>query len=552
MKISCQSCQAKYAIADEKVTGKVVKIRCKKCSNTIVIDGRPGAAAPLSAVPDAVWMVHLHAQTPDEGGETDEGQQVELPTHEVISAYRQGRINDATYCWKEGMADWLPLGEIEELVAAREQLPWPTADSGPDPASSEPPSWRYPANFGDAPTDTPALASPFADAPPAALFQNPSEMTGHARRPSRPSHPHFGSPEHAPPSSQPSGPPSGSMRFGVDGAAVDVAVGVPGGEGVDPRTGPPPSIRAPHPYPNTLLAPPSSDMLSRLSGPPSDPSPFALAYRGALDGNNDVKMTGERGESSVLFSLAAVKGEVPPAQSSEPTIGENSGMIDMRALMNAREQNPKHAPPPGGRVDDIMNLSPGGMLAGSLAPPVLSTATSTSGTTTAFAPGVAGGKSNSSLIAGTCVLVAGVIAAAAAGVYTLQQDQRAPAAPIATSSVTIPIPSASVTAGAPSATTGVPSAPTPAPLKFNVEAAKAELSKIAATLNTCKKAGGPTGSGKIMLTFSNDGKVEAATLDGKPFAKTPVGECVLARFSDAKVPTFGGGTQPTAKTFTIK
>ena len=39
MKIQCQSCQAKYTIADEKVVGKVVKIRCKKCSATIVING---------------------------------------------------------------------------------------------------------------------------------------------------------------------------------------------------------------------------------------------------------------------------------------------------------------------------------------------------------------------------------------------------------------------------------------------------------------------------------------------------------------------------------
>ena len=35
MKIQCQSCQAKYTIADEKVLGKVVKIRCKKCGATV-------------------------------------------------------------------------------------------------------------------------------------------------------------------------------------------------------------------------------------------------------------------------------------------------------------------------------------------------------------------------------------------------------------------------------------------------------------------------------------------------------------------------------------
>ena len=40
MKIACQSCQAKYTIADEKVVGKVVKIRCKKCGSTIVVNGQ--------------------------------------------------------------------------------------------------------------------------------------------------------------------------------------------------------------------------------------------------------------------------------------------------------------------------------------------------------------------------------------------------------------------------------------------------------------------------------------------------------------------------------
>ena len=44
MKIACQSCQAKYTIADEKVLGKVVKIRCKKCGATIVINGNESGA----------------------------------------------------------------------------------------------------------------------------------------------------------------------------------------------------------------------------------------------------------------------------------------------------------------------------------------------------------------------------------------------------------------------------------------------------------------------------------------------------------------------------
>ncbi len=39
MKITCQSCQSKYNVADEKVQGKIVKIRCRKCGATIVVNG---------------------------------------------------------------------------------------------------------------------------------------------------------------------------------------------------------------------------------------------------------------------------------------------------------------------------------------------------------------------------------------------------------------------------------------------------------------------------------------------------------------------------------
>jgi predicted Zn finger-like uncharacterized protein len=50
MKIVCDACSAKYSIADEKVQGKVFKIRCKKCSNIIVVRGTGGAeeAAPAA------------------------------------------------------------------------------------------------------------------------------------------------------------------------------------------------------------------------------------------------------------------------------------------------------------------------------------------------------------------------------------------------------------------------------------------------------------------------------------------------------------------------
>ena len=44
MKFACDRCKTRYSIADERVRGKILKIRCKNCSNVITV--REGMAAP--------------------------------------------------------------------------------------------------------------------------------------------------------------------------------------------------------------------------------------------------------------------------------------------------------------------------------------------------------------------------------------------------------------------------------------------------------------------------------------------------------------------------
>src|SRR6201999_1853061 len=76
MKIVCGSCQAKYSIADEKVAGKVFKIRCKRCGEVIVVRGDQEAApepaagnghapandAAYEAPSDAIWHVVINGE----------------------------------------------------------------------------------------------------------------------------------------------------------------------------------------------------------------------------------------------------------------------------------------------------------------------------------------------------------------------------------------------------------------------------------------------------------------------------------------------------------
>ncbi|HVZ72545.1 MAG TPA: GYF domain-containing protein [Polyangia bacterium] len=115
MKIVCDSCGTKYSISDDKVRGKVFKIRCKKCSHIIVVRGQEGgsgvAAAPTAPEPAAAAA---------EGGGWHlvvDGDQVgPISDADVRARIERGEINAETYVWKEGFADWLKLSAIPDFA----------------------------------------------------------------------------------------------------------------------------------------------------------------------------------------------------------------------------------------------------------------------------------------------------------------------------------------------------------------------------------------------------------------------------------------------------
>jgi predicted Zn finger-like uncharacterized protein len=131
MKISCQACGAKYTIADEKVQGKVAKIRCKRCQATIVVNG-PGTAGAESSGGGAdaqglVYTVNLA-----------ENDQRSMSVDEVVRAYQQGQVTQETYVWAEGMDDWLPLASVPALASA-------VAGHASSPDASQPETGSVPA-----------------------------------------------------------------------------------------------------------------------------------------------------------------------------------------------------------------------------------------------------------------------------------------------------------------------------------------------------------------------------------------------------------------------
>ena len=80
---------------------------------------------------------------------------------------------------------------------------------------------------------------------------------------------------------------------------------------------------------------------------------------------------------------------------------------------------------------------------------------------------------------------------------------------------------------------------------------KSALGAAAASARSCKKAGGPTGTGRVRVTFAPSGNVTSAQVQGAPFAGTSVGGCVARAFRSARVPAFGGGPVSVSKSFTI-
>ncbi|MFW6085703.1 MAG: zinc-ribbon domain-containing protein, partial [Myxococcota bacterium] len=45
MKFLCHHCKSKYQIADEKVAGRTLKMKCRKCGHDIIIRGDEGASS---------------------------------------------------------------------------------------------------------------------------------------------------------------------------------------------------------------------------------------------------------------------------------------------------------------------------------------------------------------------------------------------------------------------------------------------------------------------------------------------------------------------------
>jgi len=530
MKITCQSCQAKYTIADEKVVGKTVKIKCKKCGAAIVVNASDAAAeapghGPYEDDDDGATRV-FSGDAGAPAGENEwtvnvgDDDQRTMTTAAIAAAYASGTVTGDTYVWKDGMSDWLPLSQVPELAAA-------VSGGGGAVAA---------AAGGD--LGGTVVMNEGAGAAPAA----------------------------------------------ARGGASAARKGGGGGAGRD---------------------------LFGTNKPDADPG--AAAARAAA--SNEPKAVGERNENSVLFSLSALTATEKAATKDEPKKKDGrGGLDDIMNLGGGSLGGPMLAPPPlmAPVVEPPPMQQPMMGMPGMTATQIPLTGTQIPLTGTQVPQVVMvqvpeQKKSSAGIIIG---VVLGLAVAGAAAFFFLKPpannttttENTTPSA-TATTTTTAPTtaPTESVAAQTPSSTpstaptaadtkagstgggpgpvvgtgpkptgTGAPTSapsttPTTAPTpsaeptatggggdkEFNRGAASSALGAAAGAAKSCKTPDGPTGTGKVKVTFAPSGNVTSAQVQGPPFAGTSVGGCVAGVFRGARVPPFDGSPVSVTKSFTI-
>ncbi len=202
MKFICEKCKTKYSIADEKVRRKVLKIRCKNCSNIIVVrepvgakdvgaadpnqvnssgkpleqafDGafrprphRPSISnlalrvsptsiistkpmekehAPLAAMPPE-FLEEEGALIEDEWFLAIDGNQFgPMAFSELCSRVKRGEARDEAFVWRDGFDEWLEINQVPELKPFLPRHP---------PPPPRPRSGHYPMARAASPSSSP-------------------------------------------------------------------------------------------------------------------------------------------------------------------------------------------------------------------------------------------------------------------------------------------------------------------------------------------------------------------------------------------------------------
>ena len=161
MKFLCDRCKTRYSIGDDRVRGKILKIRCKNCANVITVregmtDADAGAAEPAGLRRNAkptTLAPPVAAAAPANGAPagalgaafasamTRPPPALEEEWYVSIDGDQEGPFSLAEaqrwitaktfdadlHCWSEGFDDWLPVDKVSHFRGLRKKPAPPVA-----------------------------------------------------------------------------------------------------------------------------------------------------------------------------------------------------------------------------------------------------------------------------------------------------------------------------------------------------------------------------------------------------------------------------------------
>ncbi|MCX5743909.1 MAG: zinc-ribbon domain-containing protein, partial [Proteobacteria bacterium] len=160
MKFLCDRCKTRYSIGDDRVRGKILKIRCKNCANVITVregmadvdavesmeakgDGPRRQSEPTTMAPPVTSQAPAPPSAPTGNGRPKPPAALEEEWYVSLDGDQEGpysladaqrwvasRAFDAElHCWSEGFDDWLPVDKVSHFRGLRKK---PTV-AGPPP-----------------------------------------------------------------------------------------------------------------------------------------------------------------------------------------------------------------------------------------------------------------------------------------------------------------------------------------------------------------------------------------------------------------------------------
>jgi predicted Zn finger-like uncharacterized protein len=278
MKIVCGSCTAKYTVSDDKVQGKSVKVKCRKCGAVIVVspngEVRTEGGAPT---PSVTYTVSV--------SDTDQ-RSMTLP--DIVAAYNEGVIDAETFVWSEGMDDWAALKDVDAIVDALHAAA--QADAAPVATAMTAPGTELDRTMAM----SEGAGMPSYEAALAAQREQAAPMSA----------------------GYPSTAAAPSPFGGALGATMAIDPGASGGLfGGAPAPAPAPATSAP------------------------GASLFAGATTGSMFNNISTSAapatSSKSEENSAIFSLNTLTAKVASGPAKKASNTEDSGLIDLRALASS-------------------------------------------------------------------------------------------------------------------------------------------------------------------------------------------------------------------------